>query len=125
MAESAPQRLPAWCAGDDWCPVTCASAIIGKKWHPVIVDRLLEDGPLRFSELQGRVDGISSKVLSESLQDLQEKHLVDRTVIAERPPGVEYALTEYGEGLEPVIDAMFQWGQTYLVETADRSESVV
>lgn len=125
MAESTPQPLPAWCAGDDWCPVTCAAAIIGKKWHPVIVDRLLEDGPLRFSELQARVDGISSKVLSESLADLQEKHLVDRTVIGERPPGVEYSLTEYGNGLEPVIDAMFEWGRAYLVETADRAESVV
>lgn len=124
MAEATSQRLPAWCAGDDWCPVTCTAAIIGKKWHPVIVDRLLAEETLRFSELQSSIDGVSSKVLSESLADLEEKHLVDRTVIEERPPRVEYSLTPHGEGLEPVIDAMVAWGREYLVETPDRAESV-
>lgn len=118
-------RLPAWCAGDDWCPVICTTAIVGKKWHPVIVHRLLDHGSLSYSELLDRIDGLSSKVLSESLSDLEEKHLVDRTVLDTRPPRVEYSLTEYGEGLEPIIEAMNAWGREYLTDTDDRAESVI
>jgi DNA-binding HxlR family transcriptional regulator len=119
------RRLPAWCAGDEWCPITCTSAILGKKWHPVIIDRLLEDEALGFNALKERIDGVSSKVLSQSLEDLEEKQLVEREIVSEKPFRVEYSLTEYGRGLEPVIDEMFEWGKDYLVETDDRQESII
>ncbi len=114
MSERDADRLPVWCAGDDWCPITTTATLIGKKWHPVIIHRLLSNGPLGFNDLKAEVDGISSKVLSDSLTDLEEAGLVDRTIISEKPFRVEYSLTERGADLESVIDAMAEWGQTHL-----------
>ena len=108
------EQLPVWCAGEDWCPITTTASVIGKKWHPVIVHRLLDNGPLGFNALKAEVDGISSKVLSDSLEDLEEKTLVDRTIVSEKPFRVEYSLTALGESLEPVIEAMAVWGEMHL-----------
>jgi len=66
------ERLPAWCPGDSWCSITATASLVGKKWYPVIIHRLLAEGPLGFNDLQSEVDGISSKVLSENLEDLTE-----------------------------------------------------
>jgi DNA-binding HxlR family transcriptional regulator len=110
------EKLEVWCAGEEWCPVTTTASLIGKKWHPVIVHRLLKQGPSGFNELQGHVDGISSKVLSDSLEDLEENRLVEREIISEKPFRVEYSLTPHGQSLEPVIDAMRDWGAEYLTE---------
>jgi len=111
-----PEPIEVWCAGEEWCPITTTATLIGKKWHPVIVHRLLEAGPCGFNELQDHVDGISSKVLSDSLADLEEHGLVDREVISEQPFRVHYLLTGHGESLEPVIYAMHDWGKQYLTE---------
>ena len=118
MSESA-ERLEVWCAGEDWCPITTTATLIGKKWHPVIIHRLLDTGPSGFNELKEDVDGISSKVLSDSLEDLQEKQLVDRKVISEQPFRVQYSLTPRGESLEDVIMEMAEWGQNNLKPPAD------
>jgi DNA-binding HxlR family transcriptional regulator len=118
------QSLEVWCAGEEWCPITTTATLIGKKWHPVIVHRLLREGPLGFNALKQEVDGISSKVLSDSLEDLEEKKLVDRAIISEKPFRVEYSLTEHGESLEDVIVAMRDWGQTHLVPAEDRESSI-
>ncbi|PSP94139.1 transcriptional regulator [Halobacteriales archaeon QS_4_62_28] len=115
------EPLEVWCAGEEWCPITTTAALIGKKWHPVLVHRLLEHGPSGFNELKENVDGISSKVLSDSLEDLQENGLVNREVISEQPFRVQYSLTERGASLESVIDAMREWGQSHLTEPADDS----
>lgn len=77
--------------------LTVTPSIVGKKWHPHIVAALLQGGPLGFNDLKDRVDGISDKVLSESLEDLQEHTIVDRTVIDDKPVRVEYSLTEWGD----------------------------
>jgi len=108
------QKLEVWCAGNDWCPVTTTATLIGKKWHPVIVHRLLEHGPSGFNELKANVDGISSKVLSDSLDDLEENGLVAREIISEKPFRVHYSLTDHGESLQPVIYAMRDWGKQHL-----------
>ena len=107
-------RLEVWCAGEDWCPVTSTATILGRKWHPVIVHRLLNEGPQGFNALKEAVDGVSSKVLSDSLDDLAEHGLVERAVVSEKPFRVEYSLTERGRSLEPVIVAMRDWGQEHL-----------
>jgi len=107
-------RLGVWCAGEEWCPVTSTATLVGRKWHPVVVHRLLEAGPLGFNALKEEVDGISSKVLSETLEDLEEKTLVDRRIVSEKPFRVEYSLTERGASLEPVIRAMEEWGRDHL-----------
>ena len=117
-------RLPVWCAGDDWCPITSTATLVGKKWHPVIVHRLLEAGPLGFNDLKEEVGGISSKVLSDSLSDLEEAQLVDREIISEKPFRVEYSLTVRGKALQPVIEAMAEWGETYLMPAQDREASI-
>jgi DNA-binding HxlR family transcriptional regulator len=113
-----------WCAGDDWCAVTCAMEVIAKKWHPVIVHRLLQHDALRFSELNEEVGAITNKMLSQSLDDLEEKDLVDREIVSEKPVAVEYSLTERGQSLRPVIESLEEWGQTYLQPAEDQTHSV-
>lgn len=123
--EAAFEELEVWCAGEEWCPVTTTASLIGKKWHPVIVHRLLEYGPRGFNELKDDVDGISSKVLSDSLEDLGEKQLVNREIISEKPVRVQYSLTDHGESLEPVIYAMRDWGLENLTKPTDSNSSLV
>ena len=116
--------LAAWCAGDDWCAITCTMDVLGKKWHPVIVHRLLVDGPLRFNELATGIGPITNKVLSNGLQDLQDQELVERSIINDQPVEVEYALTPHGRSLEPVIDALEEWGRAHLNPGESAAESV-
>ena len=108
------EPLEVWCSGEEWCPISATAAVLGRKWHPVIVHRLLQRGPLGFNALEEAVDGVSSKVLSDSLDDLAERGLVDREVVSETPFRVEYSLTERGRSLEPVIGAMREWGEEHL-----------
>ena len=103
-----------WCVNDDWCPITCASEILARKWNPVIIHRLLKDGPLRFNELSGAIDDVTNSVLSECLDELEENDIVNRTIVNEKPIEVEYALTDHGRGLQPAIEALEDWGNTYL-----------
>jgi DNA-binding HxlR family transcriptional regulator len=116
------QKIPAWCAGEEWCPMTAASNLLGKKWHPVIMSMLIEE-PGGFNKLKEGIEGISSKVLSESLEDLQEKNLVKREVISEQPFRVKYSVTENGEALEPVLDELRGWAREHL-KPADKEETV-
>lgn len=112
------EQLEVWCAGEEWCPVTTTATLIGKKWHPVIIHRLLEYGPSGFNELKENVDGISSKVLSDSLDDLEENQLIAREIVSEKPVRVQYSLTTHGQSLEPVIYAMHEWGQEHIANTS-------
>ncbi|WP_254764150.1 winged helix-turn-helix transcriptional regulator [Natrinema marinum] len=118
------QRLDVWCSGEEWCPITSTATLIGKKWHTVIIHRLLENGPLGFTALEEEVDGISSKVLSDALDDLEDKQLVDREIVSEKPVRVEYSLTDLGESLEPVIETMREWGRQHLAAASDEESSV-
>jgi Predicted transcriptional regulators len=119
------ESLPVWCAGDEWCPITTTATLIGKKWHPVIIHRLLEGGPMGFNALKQEADGVSSKVLSDSLSDLEESTLVEREVVSEKPFRVEYSLTGSGRDLRPVIEAMAEWGTEHLVSAENRESSTV
>jgi DNA-binding HxlR family transcriptional regulator len=87
--------------------------VVGRKWHPILVYYLLTDGPLGFSALKNRVDGISSKMLSESLSDLEAADLVTRDLLNDQPVRVEYTLTDRGEALEPLITEMVRWGSEH------------
>jgi len=103
------QDMPEWCETEEWCPVTVTSELLSRKWHPVIVHRLLQK-PMGFNELQREVHQISDKVLSDSLSDLQSKGIVEKEVLRKKPKEVEYSLTETGESLQKVIEPMFEWG---------------
>lgn len=98
--------------------------LVGRKWNPIILHCLLEDSPMGFNELKDAIDGVSSKVLSDSLDDLEEKGIIDRTVINERPVRVEYSLTEYGESLQQLISAMDERGRAYLAASDEPTPSV-
>lgn len=108
------QRLEVRCPGNEWCAVKAAATILGRKWHPVIVLELLKAGELGFNDLTREVDGISNKVLSDTLEDLEDKELINRNVTNEKPVRVDYSLTEFGKSLEPVVTAMDEWGEEYL-----------
>jgi DNA-binding HxlR family transcriptional regulator len=116
--------LAVWCAGEDWCAVTCTMEIIGKKWHPVIAHRLLQHDALRFNDLSTEVGSITNKMLSESLDDLEEKGLVDREIVSEKPVAVEYSLTERGRSLEPVIESLEAWGKKHLQPADSEADAV-
>lgn len=113
--------IASWCADDEWCAVTCTAHLIGRKCHPVIVHRLLENGPLGFNALRAEIEAISGTVLSNSLEDLEDHGLVDRMIVDEKPFRVQYSFTDQGSSLRPVIVAMDEWGPAYLADTDCRS----
>lgn len=88
--------------------------LLSGKWHPVVVVTLLERGPLGFNELLEAIPEVSGKVLSGTLEELDEADVVDRTVVSESPLRVTYDLTEGGRALEPVLQALDDWGERYL-----------
>ena len=90
--------------------------VLGRKWHLRIVYQLLENGPMGFSGLKGEVTGVSSKMLSESLTNLEEDGLVDRAIVSDQPVRVEYSLTERGQALEGVVSELVDWGATHGME---------
>jgi DNA-binding HxlR family transcriptional regulator len=97
------------------CPVEATLDLIGGKWKAIILYHL-RDQVLRFNELQRRLTGISQRLLTKQLRELEEVGFVSRTVYAEVPPKVEYRLTKKGETLRPVIRALEIWGEDYLVQ---------
>lgn len=86
--------------------------LIGEKWKVLIVRDLLT-GTKRFGELKKSVSGITQKVLTNNLRQMEASGLVKRKVYAEVPPRVEYSLTETGLSLKPILDSMVQWGNNY------------
>ena len=93
------------------CSVACTADIIGAKWTAVMVHDLSE-GPRRFSELERSLPGISPRTLSERLRVLEQEGIIQRTTARRR---VDYTLTEKGQALLPIIDAMRQFGHEWLV----------
>lgn len=94
------------------CPVATTVALIGSKWKILIIRNLLQR-PWRFNELRKDLDGISQKVLTDSLRSMEEDGLITRTVYPEVPPRVEYALSDLGKSLKPILDSMVAWGNAY------------
>jgi DNA-binding HxlR family transcriptional regulator len=101
------------------CSVACTADIIGAKWTAVIVHDLSE-GPRRFSELERSCPGISPRTLSERLRVLEQEGIIQRTSARRR---VDYTLTEKGEALLPIIDAMRQFGHEWLVPERGHAHS--
>ena len=94
------------------CPVATSVALIGSKWKLLIIRNLLQR-PWRFNELRKDLDWISQKVLTDSLRSMEEDGLITRTVYPEVPPRVEYALSDLGKSLKPILDSMVAWGNSY------------
>lgn len=94
------------------CPVATTVQLIGSKWKLPIL-RNLRMRPWRFNELRRDLEGVSQKVLTDSLRAMEDDGIITRTVYPEIPPKVEYALSPLGESMSPILDAMAQWGTTY------------
>ncbi len=94
------------------CPVATTVQLIGSKWKLLIMRNLLVR-PWRFNELKANLEGISQKVLTDSLRSMEEDGIVIRTVFPEVPPRVEYSLSELGESMRPILMAMQDWGNNY------------
>lgn len=94
------------------CPVATTVSLIGSKWKLLIL-RNLRIRSWRFNELKQDLDGISQKVLTDSLRSLEKDGIITRTVYPEIPPRVEYALSPIGKSMEPIILAMETWGKKY------------
>ena len=94
------------------CPVATTVQLIGNKWKPLIIRNLL-NGTQRYKYLQYGIDGISPKVLTENLKQMEEDGLIKREVFAEVPLRVEYSLTELGESMRPIINALADFGNEY------------
>lgn len=94
------------------CPVETTLTLIGDKWK-VLILRDLMPGTKRFGELKKSIGNVSQKVLTAQLRDMEANGLIHREVYAEVPPRVEYSLTELGQSLRPILDAMSSWGEDY------------
>ena len=94
------------------CPVATTVQMIGSKWKLLIMRNLLQR-PWRFNELKKDLEGISQKVLTDSLRSMEADGIITRTVYPEVPPRVEYALSDLGESMRTIIKSMEAWGLDY------------
>lgn len=101
------------------CPVETTLTLIGDKWK-VLILRDLMPGTKRFGELKKSIGTVSQKVLTAQLRDMEANGLVHREVYPEVPPRVEYSLTELGQSLKPILDAMWNWGEDYKSSVAGK-----
>ncbi|MDE7314333.1 MAG: helix-turn-helix transcriptional regulator [Mucispirillum sp.] len=95
------------------CPVATTVYLIGNKWTLLILRELIANNTLRFGQIKKNIDGISQKVLTQNLRELESNGIVKRHVYAEVPPKVEYSLTNIGNTLIPVMDVLAKWGEEY------------
>lgn len=100
------------CQPGESCPIEKALDIIGSKWTFLIIRDLLIDGALRYGELLKSLEGVSPKVLSLRLKELEKNHIIKRKVYPEVPPKVEYSLTDKGRLLESVFIELKKWGKS-------------
>lgn len=96
------------------CTVEATVAVAGGKWKPLIIYYLLS-GTKRFGEIRKLIGGITQRSLTLQLRELESHGIISREVFAEVPPRVEYSLTEFGLTLTPVLNAMKEWGDSYLI----------
>jgi DNA-binding HxlR family transcriptional regulator len=94
-------------------PVGVTLNVIGGKWKLLVLWHL-KDKPSRFSELMKDMEGITQKMLTQQLRELEKDGLISRKVFAEVPPHVEYSLTTYGQSLDPVLQKMCEWGENHI-----------
>ncbi len=97
------------------CPVELAVEFVGGKWKTVIL-AWLKESPLRYNELRVRMPGIADKVLTEKLKNLEQLGLVTKTQVGRPRAACTYRLTQRGESLRPILDALYAWGETVATE---------
>lgn len=93
------------------CPFIFALSLMGKRWKPAILWKMME-GYYRFGDFKKQIPQISEKMLTQHLRELEADGLITRTIYAEMPPRVEYALTELGGSLQPILSELNHWGES-------------
>ncbi len=104
------------------CPVEATLDLIDGKWKGVILYHL-QDGEVRFNELRRRLNHITQRMLTRQLRELEDSGLIVRTVYPQVPPKVEYALSDDGRSLAPVIAALHDWGCGWLARQAPQAQA--
>ncbi|MEM7716853.1 MAG: helix-turn-helix domain-containing protein [Cyanobacteria bacterium P01_A01_bin.68] len=112
------------CDGPYGCSVEATLSVIGGRWKPVIIFNLLQNDVLRFGELKKRIEGITQRMLTNQLRELEQDKIVTRKVYAEVPPRVEYSLTNYGRTLEPIMISMRDWGAEHMNVKCNESSAL-
>jgi len=98
------------------CPAELTLGMIGGRWKIIILWQLIQ-GEMRFSELFRALGGITQKMLTQQLREMEQDGIVDRKVYPQVPPKVEYSLTPLGKSLKPIVDAMCRWGEKKTTKT--------
>ncbi|SFL79707.1 winged helix-turn-helix transcriptional regulator [Salibacterium qingdaonense] len=106
------------------CEKELTLSLIGGKWKMIILWHLGKKGTKRFGELKQMLPNITQKVLTKQLRELEEDELIHREVYPVVPPKVEYSLTEHGTGLIPILEAMYEWGRTYMDTVGKEKDDV-
>ena len=110
MAGEKPQN----CDGPYGCSVEATLVVIGGRWKSIIIFLLLQNKVMRFGALNKNIEGITQRMLTRQLRELESDQIVLRQVYAQVPPRVEYSLTVYGQTLEPIMIAMRDWGAKHM-----------
>ncbi|MFD1203712.1 MULTISPECIES: helix-turn-helix domain-containing protein [Sporosarcina] len=105
------------------CKVDDALEILVGKWKPLILLHLLNEGTKRFNELKRSIPGITQKMLTTQLRELESEDIIKRKVYAQVPPKVEYSITEYGRSLEPILEAMHEWGLKHTLHKIEMAKN--
>ncbi len=100
------------------CPIGTTINVLGGKWKILILFSLSQ-GTKRFNELRREIPGVTQRMLTNQLRELENDKIISRKIYPEVPPKVEYALTDIGKTLAPVLDALKKWGQCYVRKMAD------
>ena len=98
----------------DDCPVARTLDLIGERWTILLLRDLLLHGPRRFQDFQAALPGVAPNILSARLKTMEDNGLVRRSLYSERPPRLEYVLTDKGKSLGPIVKAMRDWGNKQL-----------
>ncbi len=108
----------------DWktgCDVEATLSVIGGRWKPILICRLL-DGRKRYSELCRLAPNATGRMITLQLRELEADGIISRHVFAEVPPHVEYEVTEFGRSLQPIIEAMQDWGRIFKLTRSTSEE---
>lgn len=108
------------CPSSLQCPVEVTLDLIGGKYKSLILWHLMNH-TLRFNEIGKRIPQATPKMLTQQLRELEQDHLLIRTVYPVVPPKVEYSLSDFGKSMIPILDAMCKWGENYLADLEEKS----
>lgn len=104
------------------CRVEDALGILVGKWKPIILLHLLQKGTVRFNELKRIIPGITQKMLTQQLRELEDEDIILRKVYAQVPPKVEYTITQYGREIEPILEAIHEWGTKHTLHKMQKMD---